>query len=63
MIEYCYPDFEELSFLCGSERSTCCAELHSIGHVLVGRLEKKKEGKHLVSLPGHLEKIRACPRS
>lgn len=44
MIEYCYPDFEELSFLCGSERSTCCAELHSIGHVLVGRLEKKRKG-------------------
>lgn len=39
MTGYCYPDFEELSSHCGSEKSTCCAELHSIGCVLVGSLD------------------------
>lgn len=44
MIDYC-PYFEELrSSLCGSEESTFCAALPSVGHMLVGGLEREEKG-------------------
>lgn len=64
MIDCCYPDFEEpMSFLCGNERSILHAEFPSIGHMLTGKLFKKGRETFVISLPGCLEQIRACPYS